>query len=85
MPQGLDRVCGSRSGNIPALRTLLLPSLGLVTVEAPSSTTQPVRFILQGHLSGDSTLLHNHLPTFAEVCFTYFNFRHVRVLSPTLH
>ena len=56
--RSLDSVCRSRSGNVPALRTLLLSSLGLVTVEAPSPTVQPVRFILQGHLS---VILHYYI------------------------
>lgn len=33
---------------------------------------------------GNSTLLRNPLSTFAEVCFTYLNFRHIPVPSPTV-
>ena len=71
--------------NVPALRTLLSASLSIVTVEVSSSTVRPVCFLLQGHLSGNSILFHNPLSTFAEVCFTCLNFRHVPVPSPTLH
>jgi hypothetical protein len=37
--------------NVPALRTLLSSCLGLVTVEASSSTVRLVHFTLQEHLS----------------------------------
>ena len=70
--------------NIPALRTLLASCLGLVTVEASSSTVRLVHFTLQEHLSSDPTLLHSSHSTIAEVCLTYLNFRSVIELSPTL-
>ena len=71
--------------NIPALRTLLASSLGLVTVEASSSTFRLVHFTLQEHLLSDSTLFHSSHSTIAEACLTYLNYQCVRDLSPTLH
>ena len=70
--------------NIPALRTLLASSLGLVTVEVSSSTVRLVHFTLQEHLLSDSTLFHSSHSTIAEACLTYLNFQCVRDLSPTL-
>ena len=70
--------------NIPALRTLLASCLGLVTVEASSSTVRLVHFTLQEHLLHDSTLFHNPHSAIAEVCLTYLHFGCVRDLSPTL-
>ena len=70
--------------NIPALRTLLASSLGLVTVEVSSSTVRLVHFTLQEHLLSDSTLFHSPHSTIAEVCLTYLNYQCVRDLSPTL-
>ena len=71
--------------NIPALRTLVSSCLGLVTVEASSSTVRLVHFTLQEHLSSDPTLFHSPHSTIAEVCLTYLNFRCIRDLSPTLY
>jgi len=71
--------------NVPALRTLLSSCLGLVTVEASSSTVRLVHFTLQEHLSRDPTLFHSPHSTIAEVCLTYLNFGCVRDFSPTLH
>ena len=45
--------------NIPTLRTLVASCLGLVTVEASSSTVRLVHFTLQEHLSSDLTLFHS--------------------------
>ena len=70
--------------NIPALRTLLASSLGLVTVEVSSFTLRLVHFTLQEHLLSDPTLFHSPHSTIAEVCLTYLNFQCVRDLSPTL-
>jgi len=70
--------------NIPALRTLVASCLGLVTIEASSSTVRLVHFTLQEHLSRDPTLFHSPHSTIAEVCLTYLNFECVRDLSPTL-
>jgi len=61
--------------NIPSLRTVLACCLGLVTVEASSSTVRLVHFTLQEHLLSDLTLFHNPHSTIAEVCLTYLNFR----------
>jgi len=71
-------------GNIPALRTLLASSLGLVTIEGSSSTVRLVHFTLQEHLLSDSTIFHSPHSTIAEVSLTYLNFRCVRDLSPAL-
>ena len=70
--------------NIPALRTLLASCLGLVTVEASSSTVRLVHFTLQEHLSSDPSLFHSPHSVIGEVCLTYLNFRSIRDLSPTL-
>ena len=70
--------------DVPALRTLVSSCLGLVTVEASSSTVRLVHFTLQEYLSSDPTLFHNPHSTIAEVCLTYLNFRCIRDLSPTL-
>jgi len=71
--------------NIPALRTLVSSCLGLVTVEASSSTVRLVHFTLQEHLSSDPTLFHSPHSTIAEVYLTYLNFECVRDLSPILN
>jgi len=70
--------------NIPAMRTLLSSCLGLLTVEASSSTVRLMHFTLQDHLLNDPTLFHIPHSTIAEVCLTYLNFGSVRDLSPTL-
>ena len=70
--------------NVPALRTLLSSCLGLVTVEASSSTVRLVHFTLREHLFSDPTLFRNPHSTMAEVCLTYLNFRSVCDLPPTL-
>ena len=71
--------------NVPAVRTLLASSLGLVTVEASSSTVRLVHFTLQEHLLSDSTLFHSSHSTIAETCLTYLNFQSVRDLSPIVY
>ena len=68
--------------NVPALKILLSSCLGLVTVEASSSTVRLVHFTLQEHLSSDPSLFHCPHSTIAEVCLTYLNFGYVRGLSP---
>jgi len=70
--------------NIPALRTLLASSLGLVTVEVSSSTLRLVHFTLQEHLLSDPALFHSSHSMIAEACLTYPNFPSVRNLAPTL-
>ena len=70
--------------NLPASRTLLASSLGLVTVEASSSTMRLVHFTLQEHLLSDSTLFHSTHSEIAEVCLTYLNFQSVQDLPSTL-
>ena len=70
--------------NVPALRTLLASSLGLVAVESSSSTVRLVHFTLHEHLLSDPMLFHNPDSAIAEVCLTYLNFQSVRDLSPTL-
>ena len=70
--------------NVPALRTLVASCLGLVTVDAYSSTVRLVHFTLQEHLSTDPTIFHSPHSAIAEVCLTYLNFGSIRCLSPTL-
>ena len=70
--------------NIPALQTLLASCLGLVTLEASSSTVRLVHFTLQEYLLRDPTLFHSPHSTIAEFCLTYLNFGSVRDLSPNL-
>jgi len=70
--------------DVPALQTLLASCLGLVTVEASSSTVRLAHLTLQEHLSRNPTLLQNPHSTIAEICLTYLNFGCVRDLSPTL-
>ena len=69
--------------NGPALRTLVASCLGLVMVEASSSTVRLVHFTLREHLSSDPTLFNSPHSAIAEVCLTYLNFGSVRDLSPT--
>ena len=71
--------------NIPALRTLLSSCLGLVTVEASSSTVRLVHFTLQEHLLRDLGLLHAPHLIISEVCLTYLNFGYIRNISPTVY
>ena len=71
--------------NVPALRTLLSSCLGLVIVEASSSTIRLVHFTLQEHLLSDTTLFHTPHATIAEVCLTYLNFEYIRDLPPNVH
>ena len=70
--------------NVPGLRTLLSSCLGLVAIEASSSTVRLVHFTLQEHLLSNPTLFHSPHSTIAEVCLTYLNFESVWDLSPTL-
>ena len=70
--------------NVPALRTILASCLGLITIEASSSTIRLVHFTLQEYLSSDPTLFHSPHSAIAEVCLTYLDFGCVRDLSPTL-
>ena len=71
--------------NIPALRTLLSSCLGLVTVEASSSTVRLVHFTLQEHLLSEAGLPHTPHSTISEVCLTYLNFEYIRDTSPTVY
>ena len=71
--------------NVPALRTLVASSLGLVTVEVSSSTVRLVHFTLQEHLLSDPTLFHSPHSTITEVCLTYLLFKCVCDLSLALH
>ena len=70
--------------NSPALRTLVASCLGLVTVEASSSTVRLVHFTLQEYLSNNPTLFDSPHSAIAEVCLTYLNFDSVRHFPPTL-
>ena len=70
--------------NIPALRTLLASSLGLVTVEVSLSTVRLVYFTLQEHLLSDPAPFHSSHSTNAEACLTYLNYQCIRDLASTL-
>jgi len=70
--------------NVPALRTLVASCLGLVTIEASTSTVRLIHFTLQEYLSSDPTLFHSPHSAIAEVCLTYLNSRFVRDISPIL-
>jgi len=69
-------------GNVPTIRTLLACSLGLITVDASSSTVRLVHFSLQEYLSNNLSLFQSPHSMIAEVCLTYLDFRCVRELSP---
>ena len=71
--------------NVPPLKVLLSSCLGLVMVEASSSTVRLVHFTLQEYLSSDSTLFTSPHSTIAEVCLTYLNFGCVRDISPDVY
>ena len=68
--------------NVPTIRTLLACSLGLITVEASSSTVRLVHFSLQEYLSDNLSLFQSPHSVMAEVCLTYLGFRCVQELSP---
>ena len=70
--------------NVPEIQTILGCSLGLITVQAFSSTVRLVHFTLQEYLSSNPSLFVSPHSMIAEVCLTYLNFRSVRELSPTL-
>jgi len=70
--------------NVPALRVLLASCLGLVTLEASSSTVRLVHFTLREHLSHHSMLFHSPHSAISEVCLTYLNFECITDLRPTL-
>ena len=71
--------------NIPRIETLLACSLGLVTVEKPSSTLRLIHYTLQEHLSNAPTLFPNLHPLIAKACLTYLNSTQVRIISPALY
>ena len=73
------------AGNIPTIETVLRCSLGLVTVEASTSTVRLVHFTLQEHLSNASSLFHSPHSMMAEICLTFLNFRCIRDLSLALN
>ena len=70
--------------NVPALRPLLASCLGLVVVEASSSTVRLVHFTLQEHLLSDPALFRSPHSVIAEVFLTYLNFGCIRDLLPAL-
>jgi len=69
-------------GNIPAIKTLLSCSRGLVTVEKSSYTVRLVHYTLQEYLFNNTNLLPHPHSTIAEVCLTYLNFPYVRSFPP---
>jgi len=72
------------AGDIPAIETVLRCSLGLVTIEASSSTVRLVHLTLQEHLCNDSSLFPSPHSMMAEICLTFLNFRCIRDLSTAL-
>ena len=70
--------------NVPAIETVLRCSMGLITIEASSSTVRLVHFTLQEHLSHASSLFHSPHSMMAEICLTFLNFQCVRELSTDL-
>jgi len=70
------------SENVPTIEAVLSSCLGLLTVEAPSSTVRLVHFTLQKYLTRHPNLFPHPDSTIAEVCLTYLNFRSIRALSP---
>jgi len=84
----LFRALGVRTGpvdldpeNIPKIRAIL-GSLGLILVDAFSSTIRLFHFALQEYSSCNPSLFQNPHPMIAEVCFQYLNFMCVLELSP---
>ena len=83
---GVERGDTDRNdGNIPAMDTVLRCSLGLVTVEASSSTVRLVHITLQEHLSNASSLFQSPHSMMAEISLTFLNFPCIRDLSTTLN
>ena len=72
------------SWNIPAIETVLRCSLGLITIEASSSTVRLVHSTLQEHLSNASSMFHSPHSMMAEICLTFLNSPSVRDLPTTL-
>src|SRR5437879_13619602 len=70
--------------SVPTIRALLGCSLGLITVDASSSTVRLVHFTLQEYLSNNAGLFQSAHSMIAEVCLTYLNYQCVRKLSPTV-
>ena len=73
------------AGNIPAIETVLRCSLGLITIEASSSTVRLVHFTLQEHLSNVPSLFHSPHSIMAEICLTFLNFYCIREISTALY
>ena len=69
---------------VPTIETLLACSLGLITVEKPSSTVRLIHCTLQEHLSNNTNLFPNPHSRIAEICLTYLNSRNIRGISPAL-
>jgi len=67
--------------SVPSIKTLLGCCLGLVSVEAPSSTVRLVRFTLQEYLTQTPGLFHTPHAMIAEVCLTYLSFRSIMKLE----
>jgi len=69
-------------GNIPAVETLLVCSLGLVTIEKSSSTVRLVHYTLREYLSSNPDFFPKSHSVIAGACLTYLNFPQVRGFSP---
>jgi len=84
-PLKTSELCHALRVNVPTIRTLLGCSLGLIMIEASSSTVQLIHFTLQEYLSNNPSLFQSPHSMIAEVYLTYLSFRDVRELSPTLY
>jgi len=71
--------------NFPATQTLMSCTLGLVTIDEPSSTVRLVHFTLQEYLAAHPDLFPTPHSMMAEICLTYLSFQSVCELSTTLH
>jgi len=69
---------------VPTIRTLLGCSLGLIAVEASSSTVRILHSTLQEYLSNNPSLFASPHSMIAEVCLAYLNFRCIRELLRAL-
>ena len=65
--------------NIPPQDTVLGSCLGLVVVDAETSTVRPIHYTLQEYLSSPGILLDAH-KTLGQTCLTYLNFKQVKGL-----
>ena len=68
-------------GNIPSMSTLVSCCQGLITVDKAASTVRLIHFTLQEYLSSRPDIFSKPHSAIAEICLTYLNSQHVKVLS----